>query len=228
MNNFKINSYRSSTFALLCLSALALSGCISDEFALDDTTPTRPYTGSEAFPILVETGPVSLEVSSTHGTLQPNQINAVAAFTNQAMSAGTTPVTINRPSGGGASARVAREITALMSQQGLSRNMMRVTTYSGPASGAVVVSYVSTHARTRPCGDWTEDAANTNSNQHLPNHGCAVQTNIAAMVVDPSTFIAPVAVDPAIASTRVKAIQALDGAPMATSSTSTSTSTATP
>ena len=79
------------------------------------------------------------------------------------MAAGVTPVTINRPSGGGSSARVASEIAALMSQQGLARNMMRVATYSGPSSGAVVISYVSTYAKTKPCGDWTQDAAETDT-----------------------------------------------------------------
>ncbi len=229
MTNFKTISVRSSTFSLLCLAALSLSGCINDEIAMDDTMVTKPYAGSKAYPISVAKGPIALEVSSAHGTLQPNQINAVTGFVNQAMASGVTPVTINRPSGGGSSARVASEIAALMSQQGLPRNMMRVATYSGPSSGAVVISYVSTYAKTKPCGDWSEDASETELNTHLATHGCAVQANIAAMVADPATLVVPVAVDPAMASTRVKAISGLDGASTAsTASTTSSTSTTTP
>ncbi len=222
MVSFKIVSYRSGTFGLLCCAALSLSGCISDDIAMDDSLQTRPYSGSKAYPISVEKGPIALEISSAHGTLQPNQINAVSAFVNQAMSSGVTPVTINRPSGGGSSARVASEIAALMSQQGLSRNMIRVATYSAPASGAVVISYVSTYAKTKPCGDWSEDASDTDSNSHLPSHGCAVQANIAAMVANPSTLVVPAAVDPVVASTRTKVVSSLDS--LATASTSSTSS----
>ncbi len=224
----KLSLYRSTTFSLLCLAALSLSACVTDDLAMDDNLPHRPYTGSKDYPITVVKGPIALEVSSDHGTLQPNQINAVTAFVNQAMAAGVTPVTINRPSGGGSSARVASEVAALMSQQGLSRKMMQVSTYSGPASGAVVISYVSTYAKTKPCGDWSVDAGETMKNEHLPTHGCAVQANIAAMVADPSTLVVPVAVAPAYASTRTKAIGGLDILATASTSTSSSSTTATP
>ena len=225
MKSIKVITHRSSTFSLLCLAALSLSGCINDDMAMDDTMATRPYAGSKAYPISVEKGPIALEVSSAHGTLQPAQINAVTAFVNQAMASGVTPVTINRPSGGGSSARVASEIAALMSQQGLARNMMRVATYSGPSSGAVVISYVSTYAKTKPCGDWTVDAAETDSNGHLATHGCAVQANIAAMIADPATLVVPTAVTPALASTRTKAIIGLDAAAAASTTSIPTTST---
>ena len=225
MKKFKTTSFRSSTFGLLCFVGLSVSGCITDDIAMDDSLPHRPYTGSKDYPITVEKGPIALEVSSAHGTLQPNQINAVSAFVNQAMASGVTPVTIGRPSGGGSSARVASEIAALMSQQGLSRNMMRMATYSGPASGAVVISYVATYAKTKPCGDWSTDASETHLNEHLTSHGCSVQANIAAMVADPSTLIVPVAVAPAIASTRTKVVGSLDA--ITTSSTSSSTASTT-
>lgn len=201
--------FRIHTFSLLCFAAVSLSGCMRDDLAMDDTMVSRPYAGSKAFPISVEKGPIALEVSSAHGTLQPTQINAVMAFANQAMQAGVTPVTINRPSGGGASARVASEIAAVMAQQGLTRNMLRVATYSGPASGAVVISYVSTYAKTKKCGEWPEDASETDLNQHLTSHGCAVQANVAAMVANPETFVVPSATTPIVASTRSVGINSL-------------------
>jgi pilus assembly protein CpaD len=209
MTNFKVITNRSKALGLLCLAALSLSGCISDDIAMDDTMASKPYAGSKAFPISVEKGPISLEVSSAHGTLQPPQINAVTAFVNQAMAAGVTPVTINRPSGGGASARVASEIASVMAQQGLARNMLRVATYSGPASGAVVVSYVSTYAKTKKCGDWPDDASETDLNEHLSSHGCAVQANIAAMIANPETLVVPSATTPIVAATRSVGINSL-------------------
>ncbi len=222
MSILKIVSNRSHTFSLLCLAALSLTGCMRDDLAMDDVTASKPYAGSKAFPITVEKGPIALEVSSEHGTLQPSQINAVMAFSNQAMQAGVTPVTINRPSGGGASARVASEVASVMAQQGLTRNMLRVATYSGPASGSVVVSYVSTYAKTKKCGDWPDDASETDLNTHLESHGCAVQANIAAMVANPETFVVPAPTTPVVASTRTKAIAGLDA--LATASTSSTSS----
>ncbi len=218
MSILKLIPNRSHTLSLLCLAALSLSGCIRDDLAMDDAMQAKPYAGSKAFPIAVEKGPITLEVSSAHGTLQPTQINAVTAFANQAMQSGVRPVTINRPSGGGASARVASEIAAVMAQQGLTRNMLRVATYSGPASGSVVISYVSTYAKTKKCGDWPDDASETDLNEHLSSHGCAVQANIAAMVANPETLVVPAPTTPVIASTRIKAIGGLDA--LATASTS--------
>lgn len=205
----KIIPNRSRTFSLLCFAALSLSGCISDDIAMDDVVESKPYAGSKAYPISVEKGPIALEVSSAHGTLQPSQINAVTAFSNQALQAGIKPVTINRPSGGGASARVASEIAAVMAQQGLTRNMLRVATYSGPASGSVVISYVATYAKTKKCGDWPEDATETDSNEHLNSHGCAVQANIAAMIANPETLVVPSASTPISAATRTLGINSL-------------------
>jgi type IV pilus biogenesis protein CpaD/CtpE len=36
------------------------------------------------------------------------------------------------------------------------------------------------------CGDWSENVADTVSNDLSPNHGCAVQANIAAMAAYPA------------------------------------------
>jgi pilus assembly protein CpaD len=201
---------RSSALGLMCFAAMALSACITDEAALDDSLETPAYGGSDAYPITVAKGPVTLEVSSRQGTLQPGQVNAVQGFVHQAASAGVTPVTINRPSGGGASARVASEIAALMTQQGIQRNMIRVATYPAPASGKVVLSYVSTYAQTKPCGEWPDDATENDFNRHFASHGCAVQANIAAMVANPETLVVPTTVDPIRAAGRVAAIKKLE------------------
>jgi pilus assembly protein CpaD len=129
---------------------------------------------------------------------------------SQARQAGVSPVTISRPSGGGASARVASEVANLVSQQGISRRQIRVITYPAPANAPVNVSYVSTYAKTKPCGDWSQDATDTAANTHLSSHGCAVQSNIAAMISNPETLVVPSTSDPIRANTRVNAIKALE------------------
>jgi type IV pilus biogenesis protein CpaD/CtpE len=39
------------------------------------------------------------------------------------------------------------------------------------------------------CGDWSEDVVVTESNELMPNHGCAVQSNIAAMAAYPNDLV---------------------------------------
>jgi pilus assembly protein CpaD len=201
---------RTALLGLLFLAATSLGGCITDDIAMDDMRPSPAYAGSEAYPITVAKGPQSLEISSKHGTLEPTQINAVQGFVNQAALAGVTPMTIRRPSGGGASARVASEIASLLAQQGIDRNRIRFATYSASSRAPVIISYVSTYAKTKPCGEWPDDLGDTATNQHFASHGCAVQANIAAMVADPSTLIIPTPVDPVRAPSRVNAIKSLE------------------
>jgi pilus assembly protein CpaD len=201
---------RSGTLGLVCLAAFTLAGCVTDDAAMDDTRSVTPYAGSSAFPITVAKGPITLEVSSKSGTLGPQQVNAVQGFVNQAASAGVTPITVSRPSGGGASARVAGEIANLIAQQGIARNMIRITTHSASSTSPVVLSYVSTYAQTKKCGEWPNDMSESMMNEHNVNHGCAVQANIAAMVADPNSLIVPTPVDPIRAAGRVKAIKTLE------------------
>jgi pilus assembly protein CpaD len=173
----------------LALVAVLLGGCMSDDIALDDAY--IPASGSERYPIQYAKGPVTLRIDSSHGSLQRSQAHAVRGFARQAMAGGVTPVTIHRPAGGGASGRVAKEIAGLMLQQGLPRDMIRTGTYPAPANAPVQLSYVKRYAHTKECGDWSVDSADTGLNEPMPNHGCAVQANIAAMIADPEDLESP-------------------------------------
>jgi type IV pilus biogenesis protein CpaD/CtpE len=69
------------------------------------------------------------------------------------------------------------------------------------------------------CGLWPEDLANTTSNEMAYNHGCAVQSNIAAMTAYPNDLVRMRRMGPKPAFNRVKAISDM---------TSTDTATASP
>jgi pilus assembly protein CpaD len=224
MKNLYKPFQRSMFLAGLCVATSVLSGCVADD-VIGGANSDRPetYAGSDNYPITVAKGPVTLEVSSKHASLEAGQINAVIGFAHQARSAGLTPITISRPSGGGASARVASEVAALISQQGIPRKAIRITTYPAPASAPVNVSYLSTYAKTEKCGDWSEDVTNTLSNAHMNSHGCAVQANIAAMVDDPNTLIVPEPTTAIPAVTRMKPIELLNTPAAATTTSSTGT-----
>ena len=47
-------------------------------------------------------------------------------------------------------------------------------------------------AQVPPCGNWNSDLADTKQNLPYENLGCAVQTNIAAEIVDPNSINHPV------------------------------------
>jgi hypothetical protein len=68
-------------------------------------------------------------------------------------------------------------------------------------------------AVTKECGDWSENLAYSPANRPYPNHGCALQNNIAAMVANPSDFQRPRAMTPSRAANRATAMTIYDALP---------------
>jgi pilus assembly protein CpaD len=184
----------------------ALTACSNGELALDDTY--KPVANYERYPIEVTHGPVKMEVSSRHGSLQSSQINAISGFSRSASNAGSSRITVLRPSAGGASGKVARQVYQVLVQSGISPGMISQKTYPGPAKGPVQLTYVRSVAVTKECGDWSEDLSNTSRNVPYPNFGCSVQNNIAAMAVNPDDFVVPRTTTPALAATRTPGVAA--------------------
>jgi pilus assembly protein CpaD len=197
----------------------ALAACSNGELALDDTyVPASHY---EKFPIEVVHGPVRMEISSRHGTLQSSQINAISGFSRSASNSGSSKITVLRPSAGGASGTVARQVYQVLVQSGVAPGMIVQKTYPGPAKGSVQLSYTRSVAVTKECGDWSSDMANPSSNEPYSNYGCSVQNNIAAMVVNPNDFVVPRPTTPALAATRTPGVATTMTAPAAASSVAT-------
>ena len=193
--------------AMLIAVSSVLAGCSQEELALDDEyTPSSHY---EMYPIAVTSAPVKLEISSKRGTLQSSQINAIAEFARSAQYSSTSKFTLKRPSGGGASSRVAKEIYQILVQNGISPRMIVQGTYPASAKAPVQIVYTRSVAVTKECGDWSSDWADTKANETPSNFGCSIQNNIAAMVVNPQDFEVPTATTPTSAATRTPAVRAL-------------------
>jgi pilus assembly protein CpaD len=207
-----------SALLVIAMSS-ALAACGNGELALDDAyVPTAHY---ERFPIEVTNGPVRMEVSSRHGTLQSSQINAISGFSRSAGSSGTSRITILRPSAGGASSKVARQVYQVVVQSGISPGRISQKTYPGPAKGPVQLTYIRSVAVTKECGDWSSDMADTSSNEPYSNFGCSTQNNIAAMVVNPNDIVVPRPMTPALAATRTPGVTPTMTLPTASSSVTT-------
>ena len=194
------------TLALFIAMSSALAACSNGELALDDTYAPAAYY--EQYPIEVVKGTVKMEVPARDGTLQPRQINAVTGFSLSAVSSRSSKIAILRPSGGGASGKVAREIYQLMVRNGIAPTMIVQKTYPGPSKGPVQLSFVRSVAVTRECGDWSADLASTSKNEPSPNLGCSIQNNIAAMVANPDDLLVPEPMAPAMAGARESATRA--------------------
>ena len=175
---------------LLIVAALALSGCVADELKTDDSVRS-PVHASDNYPIVRIKGPHTLEMGSKYKSLNPEQTNAVETFIQLAKQSGAKEMTVERPSGGGNSASVASEIASLMVAGGLARSDVDFRVYNASSMAPVRVSYSSTYAGTKRCGDWSKDLADTSDNTSYPNLGCAVQADLAAMIADPNTLIVP-------------------------------------
>lgn len=228
MVNSKMYKSRYAKLSLVLILASMLSGCKTLDSALEDDY-RQPYGGSDRHPLTVVKAPITMVVSSAQGTLQPPQVDAVNSFVHQALQAGVTPITIAQPSGGGGSARVASEIASLMVQQGVPRAYVRFANYKAGPSSPVRLSYVSAYGQSLNCGQWPDDATDTEENMLTSNHGCAVQANIAAMVANPETLTVPSTVTPISGAPRVAAIGVYAGGAAVAGSTATSaTTSATP
>ena len=131
---FPVSAASRMSLALVIVMTSGLAACSSGELALDDTYV--PATHYERYPIKVTRGPVRMDVSTGHGTLQASQINAISAFSRSAKNSGSTRITILRPSAGGASGKVARETYKLLVQSGISPGMISRKNLSGRIQGA--------------------------------------------------------------------------------------------
>lgn len=60
-----------------------------------------------------------------------------------------------------------------------------------PNSGSQLhpIKLVNGRAVVEKCGDWPEDMGDTTRNELASNHGCAVQSNIAAMAAQPGHLV---------------------------------------
>ena len=195
------------SIALFIAMSSTLAACSNGELALEDNYVSAAHY--DRFPIEVTRGPVKMEISSQHGALQSTQINAISGFSRFARNSGSSKITILRPSGGGASGKVARETYQLLVQSGISPGMIVQKTYPGPSKGPVQISYLRSVAVTKECGDWSTNLANSPGNEPYSNFGCSMQNNIAAMVLNPDDFVVAEPTTPILAATRTPGINAI-------------------
>ncbi|HVW72371.1 MAG TPA: CpaD family pilus assembly protein [Rhizomicrobium sp.] len=174
-------------------TAAVLSMLVAGSCSVANDGATISEDGARNHPIMVEPSYRELKVQFAGETEGMNPEDAVKfdAFVADYRAHGNGSLGISVPDG--AASRAAITFFAeRAAASGISRDKILVSTH-GASSGdyRVDISYIAYSAHADSCGDWSENLAFTAENQTMPNFGCAVQHNIAAMIADPRDLVSP-------------------------------------
>lgn len=167
--------------------------------------PKQAISVEQAHPIKVDSEVVSLMVSleTNPGKLSPETRAEVRNFLASYKSRGHGAFSVTKPGTDeqrNQASRVARAINKVADDLGVS-DAATVEAFYTPSAGQsnapIILSYMRYVATASACGDWSDDAATSYSNERMPNFGCATQNNLAAMLIEPRDLIVPRTLDPA-------------------------------
>jgi pilus assembly protein CpaD len=134
---------------------------------------------------------VGIAFSDPSAGLSPEDGTALAGFVEDYLSRGDGAISISAPSGPNSSAALSY-FGEQLAHMGVPRTRILVGTHDASNGDTKVeIGYILYTARTDPCGNWTQDAEETGENIPMPDFGCSVQHNIAAMVDDPRDLVSP-------------------------------------
>lgn len=138
---------------------------------------------------------------------------AIDAFAHTYRTRGHGTLTIAAPSGSpneAAAVSLVAETRAALAEAGVTGSAVGYAAYrasSANSSAPVILTFRRYVASASPCGNWTTDYAFAPNNAHTPNHGCATQSNLAAIIADPADLLGPREWDPAYAPRRDEVIE---------------------
>jgi len=184
----------------LSVAAVLLAGSCAapsnDGTVFEDGLRNHPITVSPHY----ET--VRVAFSDASAGLSPEDGTRLAGFVEDYLSRGDGAISVSAPTGPDSSAALSY-FGEQLAHMGVPRSRILVGTHE-PSNGdtRVEIGYIVYDAKTDPCGNWTQDAGDTGANLPLPDFGCSVQHNLAAMVSDPRDLIAPRGMGPGDATRR--------------------------
>ena len=165
---------RASLFASLALTA-ALAGCAAG--------PVNSSLNSVHQPV-VERSVHAINLATPTGALGPSEQQRLAAwFAALPLSYGDKLVI----EGGTAPAQA--DIAALAARSGVLPGDTSVNPAADVAPGNVRVSVLRSRAFVPGCPDWSANSTTRGDNATSPNFGCAVNSNLAAMLADPEHLL---------------------------------------
>ena len=169
------------TFALLAIVP-ALSGCLA---TAQDTNP-NPARGLASVnqPVVSRTD-YALDVAAPSGSLPSSEESRLDAWFRSLQLGYGDSIYLDGIYGEGARSDVAR----IAGRYGMLLSNGAPVTSGGVRPGTVRVVVSRTRASVPGCPNWTVRATPTNENASMSNHGCGVNSNLAAMVANPEDLI---------------------------------------
>ena len=184
----------------LLFAAVAVAGCQHDK----ESAQVAGWTlidPTQRHPIMVSQQPANFNLMVPRGSqgLTPAQRAEVLNFANRyrAGDSGNSRLVISAPSGASnevASMNAVQEVHALLVETGFSESDIAVEAYheEGNSAAPVRISYMRYVAEGPSCGgNWSENLGSNPKNVAAPNHGCANQHNLAAMIANPADLLGP-------------------------------------
>lgn len=167
-----------SKFAILALAAV-VSGC-------QHTTADLPDRGVSAtnIPVVIRSD-LAFDASAPDGSLSSTeQARLDAWFAGLGLGYGDT-ISVDGDYGQSARADVAR----VAGKYGMLLSQGAPVTQGAVAPGMVRVVVSRNRAEVPGCPNWSRPAQPNFNNRNMPNYGCGVNSNIAAMVADPVDLV---------------------------------------
>ncbi|WP_299810223.1 CpaD family pilus assembly protein [uncultured Roseibium sp.] len=204
-----MNTYNTVRVAAASRSALVLLGCLVMAGCQGAQTQSQILASNDyrlRHPIVITEEPETLDLPIGRNTrrLYGPVEGTVTAFAIDSRRKGDGNVEILVPSGGAnesAVHAVTGNIRTALQRGGLGRSQISTRTYAvnDPTADAPIrLSYARMQATAGPCGNWPKNiGGGFGENIEYENFGCATQSNLAAMVENPSDLLTPRAMTPA-------------------------------
>jgi len=200
--------------AIVVAGCLVLIGCQSQSQQPADLLASNDYRLRH--PIVVTEAPETLDLPLGRSTrrLSGPIVGTISSFGTDSRQHGNGAVEILVPSGSANEAAVhavTPQIRKALQQGGVSRSRISTRTYSvsdANADAPIRLSYPRMQATAGDCGAWPRNiGGHFNKNVDYENYGCATQSNLAAMVVNPSDLLTPRASTPSDQARRAVVIE---------------------
>jgi pilus assembly protein CpaD len=181
-----------ATIRIFGFVALIVAGSCS---VTPDRDPTAPMLdGAANNPVMVEPSFQSIKLNLAGGAT-PAAMGQLDAFITSYRDHGTGSISVSAPASP-TSQGMIDFVAGRINQMGIGRDKILVSTHDArPGDMLVEVNYISYQARTKACGDWSDNLALTLDNRTPRNFGCAVQQNFAANIADPRDLLGPRTMD---------------------------------
>lgn len=191
--------------AIALIAATGLAGCSGF-----NTAEHAQFGAHYSHPISVETDVATLNIGVVPGQpgLSPADRAAIEDFAAAYRQRGHGALTISTPSGSpnsGAATVALSDVRDLLNENGVGAGDLAYTPYrasGADAAAPLILSFKRYVALPTACGNWSQNYALDPTNGLTPNHGCATQNNLAAMVANPADLVAPRNMTPADAARR--------------------------